>query len=1089
MKVSRFWLLPLACVALAIHGQAAPVRVWKGTIDLPTYLLGQEDPNPPLFQVATAGELILIHRVYPYTMLDDLTDRVETKTYTAVYIENEFLKAIVLPELGGRLYSLYDKVNGREVFYRNHVVKYALISLRGAWISGGIEFNFPDGHTVATVSPVAYTLREEPDGSATVVVGKMDWTTGMHWEIALTLRPGQARLEQRVALFNPTPTPHVYWFWANAAVPASEDMQFIYPMREAFTDVRGVAWSYPLHNGVDYSWPKNIREATSLFARQVERSFFGAYYHQSDRGVIHVASFRDVPGKKIWTWGEADDGLIWTDLLTDHDGPYYEIQSGRYETQLSYEFMPPRHQESWTEYWYPVEGLHGGFVEGTRDFALNVNYLKASANRGPRVEFMVFPTVRLERAKVRIRLAAKSLGEFNTQNFQPMTTVPFEVAVADLEAAKKGVTFDLESSDGHPLLHWSAADPIDGNPDFSPAANARAPAHPSPDKMTTEELFLSGEEQERYGQEQAGQEIFQHLLQRDPGFVPALVKRAWYLYEAGDLSGADSFIGRALAQTSTDSAVNYAAGVIYRAEQRFSLAQDAFWEVIHLGAPPALALGQLGEISIRLKKFDEAADLLGRSLRYNPDDTLTRVDLAVALRLAGQPNAAAQTIAETSRAMPILPFVLAEEWRLQEGQGGRTSQPPTAQPGWASALPSDSQDYLEVAAWYRRLGDLKSAKAVLHNALHSLPAESISPLIYYYLAFDSRAENQEDDARRFAQQAKSASPDKVFPNRLEDVLVLQDALAQEPRDSHAQYFLGNFLFAHGRYEQAAQLWLQAVQEGFDFSVLYRNLGLYSWRTKKDLKGAAEFYERAIHSAPNDYRLYVDLDEIYAQQGDAGQRENLFARAPTAVLNRDAVLLRRALLRMEQQRYDQALDLLDRHRFKPREGEVVFHQVYEFANIEKGREALAVKRPAQAEAAFREALDYPRNLGIGRPDKPQDGEAQYWLGEALAEQGKKEAARQAWRAAALDAQGGGSIASLFRALALSRLGEDENGERLLQPWRDLGTQDKLTAEDFYAAGMLAAIEQRTDTARTDFRHALGLDPSLWQARVRLAQISQ
>ena len=177
---------------------AATVRAWEGTIDLPTYALGEEDPNP-------AFPLIKGHRIYPYTMLDDLTDQRETKSYQAVFLENEYLKATVLPSLGGRLYSLYDKASAREVFYRNNVVKYGLVALRGAWISGGVEFNFPDGHTTVTVSPVAWTLRQNPDGSATIAVGDTDRVTGMHWEVELTLRPGQARLEQRVTLFNPTP--------------------------------------------------------------------------------------------------------------------------------------------------------------------------------------------------------------------------------------------------------------------------------------------------------------------------------------------------------------------------------------------------------------------------------------------------------------------------------------------------------------------------------------------------------------------------------------------------------------------------------------------------------------------------------------------------------------------------------------------------------------------------------------------------------------------------------------------------------------------------------------------------------------------
>ena len=264
-------LLILALMASSLPAFSEAARVWQGDLQIPTYQLGAEDPNPP-FPFAGRGG------VYPYPMLDDLTGRLETKTYKAVFLENEYLKAIVLPELGGHLYSLYDKVNKREVLYRNHVVKYGLVALRGAWMSGGIEFNFPNGHTVVTVSPVAFTTLQESDGSATVVVGDVDQVTEMHWEVALTLRPGVARLEQQVTLFNSTPLTNLYWFWANAAVPSTDDMQFIYPMREANPHERGALWSYPIHDGVDYSHAKNVRQPTSLFAHDVQRSFFGAYY-------------------------------------------------------------------------------------------------------------------------------------------------------------------------------------------------------------------------------------------------------------------------------------------------------------------------------------------------------------------------------------------------------------------------------------------------------------------------------------------------------------------------------------------------------------------------------------------------------------------------------------------------------------------------------------------------------------------------------------------------------------------------------------------------------------------------------------------
>ena len=226
---------------------------------------------------------LMLNPVYPYPMLDDLSDQRAAKTYHAIYLENQYLRITILPELGGHVYSVYDKINQREVLYRNRVVKYGLVGPRGAWVAGGMEFSFPFAHTTDTVSNVESALRQNPDGSATAVIGAVDWVSDMYWEIAVTLRPDTARLEESVTLFNATPLSHLYLFWTNTAVKATEDMQYIYPMRETVSDNPfAIVQSWPVWKGVDQSWYKNDPSAIAIFARDVQRDFFGVYYHQSN---------------------------------------------------------------------------------------------------------------------------------------------------------------------------------------------------------------------------------------------------------------------------------------------------------------------------------------------------------------------------------------------------------------------------------------------------------------------------------------------------------------------------------------------------------------------------------------------------------------------------------------------------------------------------------------------------------------------------------------------------------------------------------------------------------------------------------------
>jgi tetratricopeptide (TPR) repeat protein len=1077
MHKSTFLFVVLASLIFASQGNCAEVRGREGTIELSTYALGEEDPNPPF-------PLVSRRQIYPYTMMDDLTDRREMRTYKAIYLENEYLKAIILPELGGRLYSLYDKVSKREVFYRNNVVKYGLVSLRGAWISGGIEFNFPNGHTVVTVSHVASRLHVNPDGSATAIVGGMDWVTGMHWEVALTLQPHQACLEQRVTLFNPTPLDHLYWYWANAAVPATEDMQFIYPMREVNPHSRTEKWTYPVWKGVDYSWYKNIRRPTSLFGLQVRRNFFGAYYHDSDFGVVHVADWREVPGKKIWSWGVAGDGLIWTDLLTDSDGAYNEIQSGRYETQLNQEFMPPHRIESWREFWYPVHGMGAGFVEATSDFALNVNSLPAAGSNPPRIELAVHPTLEIRSAMIRVAVGGSLLRELGPVTFSAATTQKFTVPVTSIEAARKSLTVDIVDSHSRKLLHWSAADPVDGNKGFVPAAGVHTPHEKPLTAMTAEELYLEGVEQEKDGQPEAAERTYEQVLQRAPHYIPALLKLAYRDYGAANLDAAQQRIDRALLDKSSDPALLYASGVVRRAAGNWAAAESAFSASLKAHGPSAPSLIQLGEISIRQRKYEEAAERFQQAVNSNPEDALALADLAVALRLAGKTAEAGEASDKAVDLMPLFPFALVEKWRCQSAFSPGGSLSFEARDTWKKVLDFDVENYLEVAAWHRSLGDWDSSDAVLEEATRDFPARSISPLVYYYLASNARDEGNSARAAEFSTKAASAIYDKVFPQRLSDFEVLADALARNPKDAHAHYFCGTFLFAHGRYEDAAKEWLEAKKEGLEDPVLERDLGIFAGRVKKNLREAAAYYERAIALTPGQYRLYPELDEIFAQLGETAKREQLFARAPIEVLDRDTVRVRRALLHIREGESQKALSLLNDHHFKPWEGGAIVRQMFVFANLTNGKAFLAAKKPMEAEGAFRRALDYPANLGVGKPDRPHDEEAWYWLGVALATEGKSREAQDAWNNAVKQGKTIGGISGVYAGAALSKLGRDAEATKLSEAATSIAKQPTASAYSLYIAGVAEQLQNHEPEAQKDFRRALELDPFLWQARYEL-----
>jgi Flp pilus assembly protein TadD len=566
--------------------------------------------------------------------------------------------------------------------------------------------------------------------------------------------------------------------------------------------------------------------------------------------------------------------------------------------------------------------------------------------------------------------------------------------------------------------------------------------------------------------------LFDQILKRDPNYIPVLRKVAMRYYRAAEFTLARDYIERAVRLNDADAETEYMAGIIYRATGQMASAEAALAVSARLVTSSAQALVQLGEISLSQKDYPRAEEFLRRALSCDANDPLIESDLAVTLRLSHRQSEAARVEADATAAAPLYPLAQAELWRLS-----------AAQNVWAKTVGDRMQSYLEAAAWYWRLNDLTSSDFILNAALKAFPDAEGSPMIYYYLASNARREGQPQRAQENAGKAQAAPYEKLFPNRLSDVEVLQEALQADPKDAHAQYLLGNFLFQYGRYDEAERLWLSAEASGFHYSVLYRNLGLYEWRVKHKLDEAATYYAKAVENAPGDFHLYVDLDAIYAQSGATQERERLFARAPAEVLDKDPARSRYIVLLIEQGQFEKALSLLSNHNFKPWElGEDV-RAIFVFANIEGGRQALTANDLKRAQEYFSRAFEYPPNLGVGMPDKADDAAALYWSGMALQKEGDQQGANRAWKKLA-DQTGGRRLSQYYQALALEALGQENQAtDRLTELANGSGG-----AMNSYVAGLAELHGKRLQQARADFQKALEINPLFWQAQVELNRMS-
>ena len=367
------------------------------------------------------------------------------------------------------------------------------------------------------------------------------------------------------------------------------------------------------------------------------------------------------------------------------------------------------------------------------------------------------------------------------------------------------------------LLHWSAADPIDGNPDFVPAAGVRTAPHKPAEAMSVEELFLSGVEAEKDGSEQTAEATYLAVLKRDPGYIPALVKMAWHELRAGNFRSAEGFLAPALARDDRNPETLYAAGVVYRAEHRWSKAQDMFWADIRFGGDPAPAYAQLGEIALTLAELQSGdpvalsiAQLQPEQMRWRPPISRWRCALPDGLPRRRKRS---RRCWNTCPCCPMRARNAGSSQTAQEKAGQKADLDTAARIG-RNLIPPPPKPFLQVAAWYRTLGDVDDSDAVLQFALKHLPAQAITPLVYYYLAANAREKGNDERADDFARQGEAAPYAKVFPNRLADAEVIDDQLRDHPLDAHALYFMGNYLFAHGRYEEGARSWDTGFWAGF-----------------------------------------------------------------------------------------------------------------------------------------------------------------------------------------------------------------------------------------------------------------------------------
>lgn len=982
------------------HGE---VKAWIENISIPTYPTGQPEKNPMFLErrvyQGSSGA------VYPYAVIEKIEDEKTDKIYKAVFLENRYLKVMILPELGGRIQMAYDKVMQRHFVYYNQVIKPALVGLTGPWISGGIEFNWPQHHRPSTFEPVDSTITENGDGSKTVWVNEVERMSRTKGMAGFTVYPDKAYIEIKGRLYNRTPFPQTFLWWANPAVKVNDAYQSVFPPDvhavydhgkrdvSSFPIAKGVYYKVDYAPGTDISRYSNIPVPTSYMAVSSRYNFIGGYEHDTKGGLLHVADHHIAPGKKQWTWGNGEFGRTWDDNLTDEDGPYIELMTGVYtDNQPDFTWIQPYEEKDFVQYFMPYREV-GMVKNATREAAVN---LEVDGNQAAIILYVTsaYESIKVDLVKDGEYLFTEIISSSPENPYLKKVTLkegalPEEITllVTDLSTGKQLVSYRKEKDVEKPV-------PL-------PAEPAKRPA----DVENNEQLFLTGMHLEQYRHATyKPTDYYEEALRRCP--KDARNNNAlglWYL-RRGCFAKAETFFRDAI-ETITQHNPNpydgepyYNLGWALKMQQKNEAAYDAFYKSTWNDAWQHAGYLNLARIATLNRDYEEALYLIGKSLVKNYHSHTVRHARAFILRKLNLYKQALDGIDESLALDPFNFGCLFEKYLLLLNEEGQAEAAAGALDHLKSISRNNANNFIEYAFDYAHAGLYEEARQLLlickeHNGEHTL--------IEYYLGWFASLAGDMQLAKAHFKKGASLPPDFVFPNKMEDVPVFQKAIELHPEDAKALYYLGNFWFDKKQYKEAIECWERSVQTDGQFPTAHRNLAIAYYNKQNNAEKALQAMETAFSLDTADARVLMELDLLYKRLNrDHSERLQFLNKHLLLVAQRDDLYLERITLYNQLGDYAEAKQLLSNYKFHPWEGgEGKVIQQHLICHLELARQLIAAGNYEEALQLLDNAEHYPPNLGEGKLAGAQENDIHYWKGIAYEALGNKGMANQYYNMAA------------------------------------------------------------------------------------------
>ena len=989
-----------------------------------TYPFSDPDPVPE------------VGKIYPYYRFDGYTDKPIEKEWKVVELENDYIKIMILPEVGGKIWAAIEKSTGKPFIYYNHVVKFRDVAMRGPWTSGGIEANYGIiGHTPNCATPVDYTMLHKKDGSVSCVIGVLDLLTRTNWRIDINLQKDKAYFITSSFWYNSSPFEQPYYTWMNTGIKASGNLEFIYPGTK-YLGHEGEYSDWPINkqNGKDISFYENNNfggyKSYHVFGKYTD--FFGGYWHDEDFGMGRYSTHDDKAGKKIWIWGLSQQGMIWEKLLTDMDGQYVEVQSGRLFNQPApgSTFTPFKHKgflphttDAWTEYWFPVLKTKG-FVAANNYGALNLK----KENGWIKIYFSPLQNIHddLKITDDDKTIYSKTLNLKTLQVFSD--SFKLNTAGDHLFAMLGKNKLEYDASPNADILNRPLDMPVGF--DWSSAYG----------------LYLQAKENIRQRFYIAAEKNLKECLQKDSNYTPALTDYAMLLYRNMKYAEALSMARKALSVDTYNEAANYYFGLINNKLKNIADAKDGF-DIAAMGIEyRSAAYTELSKIYFKENKIEKAIDYANKSIDFNRYALDAYQLLAVIYRLQNDSQHANKILDTLLSYDPLNHFAKFEKYLLQNSSLNKEQFVGLIK----NEMPQET--FIELAVWYYNIERKEEAEKVLQLAPPN--AE-----ILYWLAFLQDKSLDVDHLK----------PGLSFPFREETAEVLGNLIKKNDYWL-LKYHLALIQWNNNNKAAAKELFTQCGDQPHYAPFYAARANFYmnddTAKALSDLNQAASLdknewrYGKALinyylnHKRPVNALTIADI--YYKQFPENYLLGMLYARALLA--NKD---------------YNSTNKILQTIKILPNEGATDGRQLYKEVQLMLAMEEMEKKNYNEALKYIIAARQWPENLGVGKPyESDIDERLEDWLAyQNYIKLNNGQAAQQMLNKILsfnLTNNGGNlspSSNNLISAWAMQKSGKAEEGEKLLQDWNNKSPNNQLAqwAMKMYKGEQFSLSEEtRTDT---------------------------